>query len=344
MTPRYGRGDRLAALEAAARPGARCSTGRRSRCRRCPASAPPVAICELTPITLAAVVEQRAAGVAGVDRRVGLDHLVDLRSRWAPGSRGRGRRRCPRSRCGRARTGCRSRSRGRRPGRRASRRTAAAWRPPGSPIGVDADDREVARRVDAEHVAVERAPSVAEARPCTCRLVPTTCALVTSVPSRRSGSRCPRRSPVRIETTAGLACGVDRAGARLALLRLDRLARDGRQRLDRVVGVLGRRAGVQEPARPRGAEQRDEDRSATTRPPSAPPDLRRGVALGGMRRRGHDKRLGLGAGVLTEALALLARRLGLGAPIAGPEVSGAFHGLQGTCPGSERRNSFFAVR
>ena len=36
-----------------------------------------MAICEFTPITWRGVVEQRAAGVAGVDRRVGLDHLVD---------------------------------------------------------------------------------------------------------------------------------------------------------------------------------------------------------------------------------------------------------------------------
>ena len=39
---------------------------------------PPVAICELTPITRPVVVEQRAARVARVDRGVGLDHLVDL--------------------------------------------------------------------------------------------------------------------------------------------------------------------------------------------------------------------------------------------------------------------------
>ena len=43
--------DGLALLEAGHAPGARCSTGRRSRCRRCRCRAPPVAICELTPIT-----------------------------------------------------------------------------------------------------------------------------------------------------------------------------------------------------------------------------------------------------------------------------------------------------
>ena len=41
------------------------------------ASPPLVAICELTPITRPCAVEQRAAGVAGVDRRVGLDHAGD---------------------------------------------------------------------------------------------------------------------------------------------------------------------------------------------------------------------------------------------------------------------------
>ena len=39
---------------------------------------PPVAICELTPITRPVGVEQRAARVARVDRRVGLDDRVDL--------------------------------------------------------------------------------------------------------------------------------------------------------------------------------------------------------------------------------------------------------------------------
>ena len=40
--------------------------------------APAVAIWELTPTTRPRAVEQRAAGVAGVDGRVGLDHAVDL--------------------------------------------------------------------------------------------------------------------------------------------------------------------------------------------------------------------------------------------------------------------------
>ena len=39
---------------------------------------PPVAICELMPMTLPGRVDERAAGVAGVDRRVGLQHVVDL--------------------------------------------------------------------------------------------------------------------------------------------------------------------------------------------------------------------------------------------------------------------------
>jgi hypothetical protein len=36
-----------------------------------------VSICELTPITRPLRVDQRPAGVAAVDRRVGLDHVVD---------------------------------------------------------------------------------------------------------------------------------------------------------------------------------------------------------------------------------------------------------------------------
>ena len=44
------------------------------------------AICELTPMTWPLGVEQRAAGVAGVDRGVGLDDAGDRRSRRAPGS------------------------------------------------------------------------------------------------------------------------------------------------------------------------------------------------------------------------------------------------------------------
>ena len=42
-----------------------------------PSPEPPVSICELTPITSPLRVEQRAAAVAVVDRRVGLDHVVD---------------------------------------------------------------------------------------------------------------------------------------------------------------------------------------------------------------------------------------------------------------------------
>ena len=38
---------------------------------------PPVSICELMPITRPVASMQRAAGVAGVDRRVGLDDVVD---------------------------------------------------------------------------------------------------------------------------------------------------------------------------------------------------------------------------------------------------------------------------
>ena len=42
-----------------------------------PVPAPPVSICELMPIDAPGGVEQRAARVAGVDRGVGLEHVVD---------------------------------------------------------------------------------------------------------------------------------------------------------------------------------------------------------------------------------------------------------------------------
>ena len=64
----------------------------------------------------AARVEQRAAGVAGVDRGVGLDDVADrealLQRRDLALQRPRRR---PSSACGRGRTGCRSRASGRRP-------------------------------------------------------------------------------------------------------------------------------------------------------------------------------------------------------------------------------------
>ena len=77
-TPRYGRSIVWPCL----RRGTTCADGvgrdREADADVAVAGLPAVAICELTPITRAAGVEQRAAGVAGVDRRVGLDDLVDL--------------------------------------------------------------------------------------------------------------------------------------------------------------------------------------------------------------------------------------------------------------------------
>ena len=75
--PRKRALDRRPCFELGQRPAWRCRPAPRSRCRRCRRRSPPVAICELMPITRPVGVEQRAAGVAGVDRRVGLDDVVD---------------------------------------------------------------------------------------------------------------------------------------------------------------------------------------------------------------------------------------------------------------------------
>ena len=103
---------------------------RRRRCRRAPA----VAICELTPITRPAV-EQRAAGVARVDRRIGLDRLVDREAVGRLDRAADAGHDARRSRCGRARTGCRSRRRCRRPSTCSSRANGSGAGLPASASG-----------------------------------------------------------------------------------------------------------------------------------------------------------------------------------------------------------------
>ena len=63
-------------LELRDRPPWRCRSGRRSRCRRCPAAAAGRDL-RVDADHAAGRVDQRAAGVAGVDRRVGLDDVLD---------------------------------------------------------------------------------------------------------------------------------------------------------------------------------------------------------------------------------------------------------------------------
>ena len=70
----------------------------------------------------AAVVDERAARVAGVERRVGLDHVVDQAARAACAASGRARSRCPPSPSPGSRRDCRARS-------RAARRAAPASPP-----------------------------------------------------------------------------------------------------------------------------------------------------------------------------------------------------------------------
>ena len=72
------RARRSCPARASGRRCAACSTGRRSRCRRCRRGAAAGLDLRVDADDAAGVVEQRAAGVAGVDRRVGLDRLVDL--------------------------------------------------------------------------------------------------------------------------------------------------------------------------------------------------------------------------------------------------------------------------
>ena len=64
---------------------------------------------------LAGAVDQRPAGVAGVDRRVGLDHVADREAVGGLDLALERRDDARSSRCGRGRTGCRSRRPGRRP-------------------------------------------------------------------------------------------------------------------------------------------------------------------------------------------------------------------------------------
>ena len=72
--PRASRGGSRRSRAADRPPGSPPPTTSRSRCRSSRRSASRIAV--LTPITSAGHVEERAAGVAAVDRRVGLDEVV----------------------------------------------------------------------------------------------------------------------------------------------------------------------------------------------------------------------------------------------------------------------------
>ena len=127
---------------------------------------PAVAICEFTPITLAVRVEQRAAGVAGVDRRVRLDHLVDreavgrldlaLEARDDAGGR----------RAVETRAGSRSRSRSRRPATPSESANSSGL----TPFAASASTFSAARSVDAS--------------------TPSTCASCSSPPSSNRTCTC----------------------------------------------------------------------------------------------------------------------------------------------------------
>jgi hypothetical protein len=168
-----------------------------------PCELPAVAICELTPITRAGLVEQRAAGVARVDRRVGLDDLVDReavgRLDRAPDARddalgrrcGRGRRVADGDRgvahLDLARVG-------------ELQRLGVARGAAGSIFTTG----QVARRVGALDLAVDAAP-VGPNLTTTRSALPTTCALVHERPVVVDEEAGARATSVRIETTAGLA-------------------------------------------------------------------------------------------------------------------------------------------
>ena len=84
---------------------------------------PALAATVLMPIEPAGGVDERAAGIAGIDRSVGLEQSLEDRRLRRRGPCGRARRRCPGSRSGRrrARAGSRSRARRRRAGARDER-------------------------------------------------------------------------------------------------------------------------------------------------------------------------------------------------------------------------------
>ena len=151
---------------------------------------------------LALGVEQRAARVAGVDRRVGLDDLVDreavgrLDLALEAGHDARGRRAVEAERV-------------------ADRDHAVAdlrlvgvgelERADAAGVArVDLDGGEVGRGVDAEHLGVVVVALVVEAH-LHLLLSPTTCALVTIVPLLSTRKPVPEPLPVRIDATLGLA-------------------------------------------------------------------------------------------------------------------------------------------
>ena len=110
----------------------------------------------------AAAVDERAARVAGVQRRVGLDDVVDDPRRARPTARaatGRAPTRRPRSPSPRSRADCRSR-------RRAGRRAAGGVAQLGGrrDRSVGAQHREVGQRVGADTVAAASLPSMNDAR------------------------------------------------------------------------------------------------------------------------------------------------------------------------------------
>ena len=225
-------------------------------------------------------VEQRAARVAGVDRRVGLDHASRSGSRPAPGCGGRCRRRCPpwwsaESPNGepiataswpvRTRVGVGERERVQRPGARRSTFT---------PRGRRSGRRRVTR--------AGRGLVVGELHLRRCRARPTTCALVTIVPSASTTKPVPDPPPVWIDTTRLARGGVDR-GDVAGLLGADE--RRGR----------GARPAADGARRCRARRRRTRRRSTSTRGHEPAGERRRAEAAGrgggGRRRRGARERL-----------------------------------------------------
>ena len=195
---------------------------------------------------------------------------------------------------------------------------ASGLTPRGALPGSMLHEREVARRVGADHLRRRCCARRAEARPRRGLLPPTTCALVTSVPLRSIRKPVPESAvgPDRDHGRAGL--GVDLAGHGLALVGRDGLAGDRGQRLDvRIVVQQG--AGGEGAARDRGRHERH--RGDRPQPDGAGRRAGR-FAGGGAFALSRGVRRSAARRLLLRSLASL---LGLQAPLARPQMPGKLH-------------------
>ena len=155
----------------------------------------------LTPDHAARAVGEHAAAVAGIERRIGLDHLVDhpTRLRWA--ASGRAPTRCPRSRSRPVRAGCRA-------PRRAARRAAGSRRPVAPEPAPRPRAFSTARSLSGSRPTTSAMTSLPSEKAASARSAPsTTCALVSRNPSASMTlalpAPCPRGERTRRLATLG---------------------------------------------------------------------------------------------------------------------------------------------